>query len=186
MVNIPLDILQAFILTMPAFAANPLAVVTGGHAPMDFGKTFPDGRRILGDGKTWSGFIGGSALASILGLLIYLANLLLGSPLVSYGPNLLSAFVLVLSMGISSLAGDAIGSFVKRRIGLERGANASLLDQLPFILFTLAIVAIFFMPFFDAVYGNLIGLVTVVIITPPMHRAVNIIGYKMKRKDVPW
>ncbi len=184
--NIPFEIVQAFVLTLQAYAANPLAVITGGHAPMDFGRNFPDGRRILGKGKTWSGFIGGSLLASVAGIIIYISNLLLGSPMVLYGSGFASAFALVLVMGVSSLSGDAIGSFLKRRIGLESGANASLLDQLPFILFMLLIITVFFTQFSMAVYGNLVGLFTVILITPPMHRAVNIIGFRMRGKDVPW
>ena len=40
----------------PAYIANSVAVLTGGRFPIDQGKNSPDGNRILGDGKTWSGF----------------------------------------------------------------------------------------------------------------------------------
>jgi CDP-2,3-bis-(O-geranylgeranyl)-sn-glycerol synthase len=36
------------------------------------------------------------------------------------------------------------------------------------------------------VYGNIVGIVTVIVVTPPIHRAVNIIGFRMKKKEVPW
>src|SRR2546427_13302198 len=51
----------AFWFLLPAYVANPMAVVSGGGTPMDFGRTLRDGRRLLGDGKTWRGFAGGRA-----------------------------------------------------------------------------------------------------------------------------
>ncbi len=44
----------------PAYLANTIAVLTGGKYPIDQGKLHTDGNRILGDGKTWSGLIGGT------------------------------------------------------------------------------------------------------------------------------
>ena len=41
-------------------------------------------------------------------------------------------------------------------------------------------------PFFMSYYGNIIGAVAILVITPPLHRGVNIIGFAMKKKDVPW
>ncbi|MFG1518945.1 MAG: CDP-2,3-bis-(O-geranylgeranyl)-sn-glycerol synthase [Thermoplasmataceae archaeon] len=184
--NIAFLAIQAFVLTIPAFSANSLAVITGGYGKMDFNRNFIDGKRILGDGKTWSGFIGGSLLASVAGLIIYSLDYIKSGLFYPYGSSISYAFILILSMSFSALVGDAIGSFTKRRIGLNRGANGSLLDQLPFILFTLLILYLFFHSFFTNVYGNIVGLVTVIIVTPPLHRAVNVIGYRMKKKEVPW
>ena len=57
-------ILQAFWIViwimMPAYLANTIAVLTGGKYPIDQGKNYSDGNRILGDGKTWSGLVGGT------------------------------------------------------------------------------------------------------------------------------
>src|SRR2546422_10015344 len=49
------EALLAFWFLLPAYVANPMAVVFGGGTPMDFGRALRDGRRILGDGKTWRG-----------------------------------------------------------------------------------------------------------------------------------
>ena len=184
--NIAFLAFQAFVLTIPAFSANSLAVITGGYGKMDFNRNFVDGKRILGDGKTWSGFFGGSFLATVAGLIIYSFDFLDPGLFYSYGSTFTSGLVLILAMSFSSLTGDAIGSFTKRRMGMSRGANGSLLDQLPFILFTLLIIFLFFHAFFMNVYGNIVGIVTVVVVTPPIHRAVNIIGFRMKKKEVPW
>lgn len=37
-------------------------------------------------------------------------------------------------MAFGALLGDAVGSFLKRRIGLERGAPAPIMDQLDFVI----------------------------------------------------
>jgi len=53
-------ILQALWLILPAYIANASAVLVGGGTPIDFGKNWKDGKRILGDGKTWRGLISGA------------------------------------------------------------------------------------------------------------------------------
>ena len=50
-------ILQALWLILPAYVANASAVLVGGGTPVDFGKNWRDGKRILGDGKTWRGLL---------------------------------------------------------------------------------------------------------------------------------
>src|SRR2546427_10964525 len=50
---------QALWFFLPAYVANPMAVVFGGGAPMGFGRTLRGGRRLLGGGKTWRGVGGG-------------------------------------------------------------------------------------------------------------------------------
>ena len=54
----------------PAYIANSVAVLTGGKYPIDQGKTLSDGNRILGDGKTWSGLLGGTLGGVAFGLLL--------------------------------------------------------------------------------------------------------------------
>jgi len=45
-------ILKTIWLLLPAYTPNNFAVIFGGGTPLDFGKKFIDGRRILGGGKT--------------------------------------------------------------------------------------------------------------------------------------
>lgn len=187
MLNIPESIIAAFVLFIPGFVANPAAVITGGHYPMDGGRNFPDGKRILGDGKTWSGYFGGSLLGVLSGLILMGIFYLLGiTGSVSYGGNIYAILVALFAMSFGSLTGDVTGSFIKRRIGIKRGGKGSLLDQWPFVLVSFLFLFIFSRGFFMAYYGNIIGALTILLITPPLHRAVNIIGFKMKKKDVPW
>ena len=187
MVNVLLIILESIILFLPAFAANPAAVITGGYVKVDFGRNFIDGRRILGDGKTWSGLIGGSLLGVVLGLIIYFIISLFHITLIgNYGTSLVEALSVLLPMSFGSLLGDIAGSFVKRRLNMKRGQKGFLLDQWPFVLMSFLFVFIFSRGFFMEYYGNFIGIVVILALTPPLHRAVNIIGYKMNKKDVPW
>ncbi len=88
------------------------------------------------------------------------------------------------SLSFGSLTGDVIGSFIKRRIGIERGGKGFLLDQWPFVLVALLLLFVFSRHFFSIVYMNFLAIPELLIVTPPLHRAVNIIGYKMKKKDV--
>lgn len=179
-------ILQGFILFLPAMAANSLAVVTGGIGRMDFGRSLRDGRRIFGDGKSWSGFLGGITLSIVFGYIILGTDFLLKYPLYPYGYGLFYPMADIAPMCVGSMTGDLTGSFIKRRIGIPSGGNAHLLDQIPFALMSFLFIFVFDPSFFYAVYYNFFAIPFILIVTPPIHRAVNIIGYKMNRKSVPW
>src|SRR3989449_7533318 len=60
---------QALWFFLPAFVANPMAVVFGGGTPIDFGRILGDRERLFGDGKTWRGPAGGTLFGAVLGLL---------------------------------------------------------------------------------------------------------------------
>lgn len=186
MADILYYILIAFILFLPSFVANPAAVITKGKVKMDFGRNFSDGRRILGDGKSWGGYFGGSLIGTVVGLAIYIPLSYAGVFGSSFPGNFLMILGVSLSLSFGSLTGDALGSFTKRRLGMKSGHNAFLLDQLPFVLMSFLFVYIVSGAFFMQFYGNITGILTILLITPPLHRAINIIGYRINRKDVPW
>src|SRR5207244_430395 len=125
---------QALWFFLPAFIANPMAVVFGGGSPIDGGRSLSDGQRIFGDGKTWRGLIGGTFSGAVLGLLLSLPFDLLGSSSSwSYGsPTVAFASSAVLALG--ALLGDLVGAFVKRRMHLPRGAKESGLDKYDFVV----------------------------------------------------
>lgn len=82
-----------------------------------------------------------------------------------------------------------MGSFVKRRLNLERGAKAPILDQYDFLIGAFLLTGLLFPDWVYAQYlqgGQLLALLFLLLITPVLHRVVNIIGYKMGQKDVPW
>ncbi len=175
-------------LMLPALIPNPAAVLVGGGTPMDFGRTWR-GRRILGDGKTWRGFIGGATCGMLFGILqIGTARTAELGDAWTFG-EWPSALLVVLCLSVGSMVGDSIGSFVKRRLGVDRGLRAPGLDQYNFVVGAVILLAIFRFDWFDQHYvtGNAIwGLFALLIIVPVLHRGINIIGYKMGKKNVPW
>jgi CDP-2,3-bis-(O-geranylgeranyl)-sn-glycerol synthase len=175
-------------LMLPALIPNSAAVIVGGGTPMDFGRTWR-GRRVLGDGKTWRGFIGGATAGVLFGVLqIALGDTTDLGDAWSFGDRS-SAIVIVLCLGLGSMVGDSMGSFIKRRIGVDRGIKAPGLDQYNFVVGAVVLVMLFRFDWFDLhfIEGNAIwGLVAVLVVVPLLHRGINIIGYKIGKKNVPW
>ena len=187
MSDILITAVSALWLAIPALAANSTAVLFGGGTPIDFGKTLYDGKRILGNGKTWRGLIGGGAAAASIGFIQQMIACFLQTPYIPVFSTEPSAAVgIPIVLGFGALIGDSTGSFVKRRIGIGRGQKAYFLDQMTFMIIALLFVAIAYHGFFVEYFWNITAIVTLFIITPLLHRTVNIIGYKMGYKDVPW
>lgn len=153
---------------LPAYVANATPVILGGGRPIDGGHIFIDGRPIFGPGKTIRGFVSGLVAGFIFGALQGFAT----SQLHFY-----SALGFLLALG--ALTGDLLGSFIKRRVNLDRGAAAPVLDQLGFVVLAL----LFATPVFVPSWGVIL---TILIITPPIHLATNFIGHKLKLKDRPY
>jgi len=181
-------------LMIPAYIANPMAVVFGGGTPIDCGKNFYDGRRILGDGKTIRGLIAGTACGLVAGLI----QIILAPVLSAYGlfgsldifQSSLNAYTfntihVVFLMALGALLGDSAESFIKRRINLKRGAMFPVADQLDFVVGAWILTYILASAWF-IIYFDMRIIVTVLIITPLLHITTNIIGYLLKLKKEPW
>ena len=179
---------QALWFFLPAFVANPFAVVTGGSAPIDGGRSLSDGQRMFGDGKTWRGLVGGTASGAFVGLVLSLPfDVLAPSSSWSFGSPAV-AFVASAVLALGALLGDLAGAFVKRRMHLPRGAKASGLDQYDFVVGALLLsllVPSWSVPRFFSGDG-LLGLLAIIVITPALHRAVNLVGYRIGKKHEPW
>ena len=175
-------------LMLPALVPNSAAVLLGGGRPIDFGKSWR-GRRILGDGKTWRGFTGGAGCGIIVGLMqITAADLGNLGEMWTFG-EWPSALTIVVCLGLGSMLGDSMGSFVKRRLGVGRGKRAPGLDQYNFVIGAVLLVAIFNYSWFQTHYIEGVAiwsLVALLVVVPALHRSINIIGYRLGRKDVPW
>lgn len=181
-------IAQGIWLMFPAFVAGPGAVILGGGAPIDGGRTHKDGRRYLGDGKTWRGLIGGVSFGVFIGLLQMVANSFSEWPEFTFG-GFPSGFLVIFALSFGSLMGDLIGSYLKRRMGIKRGHKAPILDQYDFLIVAVVLVAVLQWSWFFEHYINgyaILGLVAVIVMTPALHRFINVIGYKLGRKEVPW
>lgn len=180
--NLAIEIILSLIMFIPSYIANPVAVVTGGKIIIDGGKTFR-GKRIFGDHKTLSGLIGGILFGFLAGLILQLIGEV-WSPL-KYDSNIVVAMEIIFILSSGSMLGDLIGSFIKRQLGYQPGKEALFLDQYPFALTSLFLLFIFSPNIFIRIFP-LPGVIAILIVTPLLHRAVNIIGFKMKMKDVPY
>ncbi len=181
------EIIATLWLMLPIYLPNPGAVIFGGGTPIDFGKNFVDGKRILGKSKTWRGFIGGSLLGVIIGLVQnYLAYFLPNTWFPYFSKDWISALLLLITMSFSSMLGDSTGSFIKRRLGIDSGGRAFLLDQLMFVIISWLFIFLFFPAWFLEHFWKTVPVLTVFVLTPLIHRGVNIAAYKLGYKDVPW
>ena len=84
------------------------------------------------------------------------------------------------------MTGDALGSFVKRRIGWESGSRALLLDQLPFVLVPVGLGILLFPNPFVAAFVSVWSLFWLLVFTLGLHTLFNWVGYKVGLKKVPW
>ncbi|NPA75040.1 MAG: CDP-2,3-bis-(O-geranylgeranyl)-sn-glycerol synthase [Euryarchaeota archaeon] len=180
-------IISTLWLMIPIYLPNPGAVLFGGGTPMDFGKKFWDGRRVLGKGKTWRGFIGGGFLGFAFGIFQnFIARYLPQAWFPVFAWDWRVAVPLILLMAYSSIFGDSVGSFTKRRLGIQSGGRAFLIDQLMFVVISWLFLYLLFPAWFLAHFWNVVSVATVFILTPFIHRGVNILAYKLGYKDVPW
>lgn len=172
-------------LMLPAYLPNNFAVLFGGGKPLDFGRNFLDGRRILGNGKTFRGTIMGT-LAGVGGGLFLnsIASFWPDLGLPDFGSGYELILVLV-GLSLGAMAGDITASFFKRRMGMERGASLFLVDQLDFVIGSWALTLLLVPLWFSENFTSQIIFI-VLIVTPILHRATNIIGYKIKAKKEPW
>ena len=177
-------------LLLPAYIANAVATLPRGRGPpMDFGRLWTDGRRVLGASKTWSGFL----FAGFFGMPFCLleAWLILIAPpnlqlVPTLAPTVLAAVPLAALLTFGAMAGDALGSFLKRRLGRESGTRTVLLDQMPFVLVPIAIGFALYPALFASVFFHWEAVLWLLVFTLGLHVAFNWIGFKVGLKKVPW
>lgn len=151
---------------LPAYLANAGALAFGGGKPLDSGRNFIDGRRIFGNGVTWRGTI----IGTLIGVLIGLAQGIISG-------NIIQGITLGLFLGGGALIGDASGSFVKRRMKIERGRPTPFLDQLDFAVGSLIFASfVVILPFYMIIF--------ILIITFILHLSANIIAFLLGIKKV--
>ncbi len=82
--------------------------------------------------------------------------------------------------GIGAMSGDLIGSFIKRRKGMEEGSKGGLMDQYLFLIFAFL---------FSVPFGNLPiwqGIVFIFLMTGALHKFTNMVAHRWRIKKVPW
>lgn len=192
MVNPHLEVaIEVLWVLIPMYIASATATIPKGRGPpMDLGRVWRrDGRRVLGPSKTWSGFLFGSLFALPFALLqawLYLIAPPSLQLVPSYGPSALAAVPLAVLLTFGAMTGDALGSFVKRRLGRDSGARTLLIDQLPFVLVPIGLGLLLFPATFVPAFWSLEALGWLLVYTLALHAAFNWVGYWVGLKKVPW
>jgi len=165
---------------LPAYLPNPVAALCGGGTPIDLGRNWSDGHRVLGDGKTYRGLFAGIIAGIAIGAIQIWAAAAYG-----LGDLPRQTLLSVTLLAVGALLGDLVKSFFKRRSGMERGANWPVADQYDLVAGAFVLLLIFDPAWlFSEVTPP--SFVCILILTPLLHRAVNIIGYQFRIKEVPW
>jgi len=180
-----IGILGAVYFMLPAYVANLSGLAFGGGTPVDGGKECKDGRRLIGNGVTWKGFINGTILGTIVGGILGIIGSFYGdlSVLTSgvidlpvYG-SIIGGLTLGFLMAFGALLGDLVGSFIKRRIGLQSGEPAPIMDQLDFVVGALVLSLL-------VVKISWEFFIIIAVLTLILHLGSNMIAYLLGIKDV--
>jgi CDP-2,3-bis-(O-geranylgeranyl)-sn-glycerol synthase len=179
---------NGFWLFIPAMLPNSAAAMVGGGTKIDFGKTWR-GKRIFGDGKTWRGLFGGGLAGVAIGLvLIGISSIWDPVNYWGFGPFWGNVGILF-CLAFGAIVGDLIGAFIKRRLGMERGQKAPILDQYDFVFGAFLITSIFFPSWVYSMFiegWHIAALLFILALMFFIHRIVNILGYKLGFKKEPW
>lgn len=167
---------------LPAYISNSGGLIFGGGKPLDLGKCDSDGIRWIGDGVTWRGLIGGTLLGTIVGAIqgYYGPNLMamfgqyITTPI---AVGLLNGIVIGFLLAFGALIGDALGSFLKRRLGIGRGKPAPILDQIDFLIVALLSCSL-------VVSFDLNFILIAIILTLIIHLLSNTGAYLLGIKDI--
>ncbi len=96
-------------------------------------------------------------------------------------------FLSVTLLATGALLGDLVKSFLKRRLGKERGGESWFLaDQYDLVVGSFLLILIIDPPQWLSWNITLPIAVWIIVMTPLLHRVVNIIGYYIGVKEVPW
>ncbi len=205
----------SLLIIVPAYISNASMVITGGGKPIDGGKYFRDGRRILGDHKTWNGLKGPLYIGIPISFCIFLLFNGLWEPINGiivdattqgqyalydnigifkyyfiggeFPINFLVLIIRIVLASYGAVLGDLIGSFLKRRFDIKSGAPFWIIDQLDFALVALLFVSI---PGFIApnlfLLPDIFIITFLIILTPAVSIIANTVAFVINLKDVPW
>lgn len=182
------DILFALWFFLPAGIANVtpiLAIKVPGlrhwNTPVDLGRYY-NGKRLLGDHKTWRGIITGVLIGTLfIGFQAYLTDQSqwlqdLTNPFVNYDSTSILILGLLLSLG--ALAGDAFKSLLKRQVSVKSGESWFPYDQLDYIIGGL-LLSLLYVSLPISIY------LWVFVVWFGMHLIFSYIGYLLKLKPKP-
>jgi CDP-2,3-bis-(O-geranylgeranyl)-sn-glycerol synthase len=163
-------------LFAPAFIANaaPIPLVS---VPWIARRNAPMWEAGLGSHKTWVGFIGGGIAGMLTAALQYALRGV--PPFASHTfpyLNLTDALLIGGLLGFGALSGDALKSFLKRRLGIRPGGALPVWDGIDHILGSLLFLAPIYVP-------PLYGIFVLLAIGPVLSLAANIFSYTIGWKE---
>lgn len=168
-------LLDLLLFLIPVYVANSSPVVLGGGAPLDLNARLWDNRRALGEGKTIRGFVGGTLAGTVAG------GILAAFYTLPFFPDAASQFIAAFVLSFGTLLGDALGSFIKRRAGVDSG-RPFVLDTIMFLI--VALVLIF--PVASSSLYEPLNLLFFGALTLVLHPMTNMLANKAGLKNVPW
>jgi CDP-2,3-bis-(O-geranylgeranyl)-sn-glycerol synthase len=187
-------VILTFIYAWPAYLANMFPVLWG-KVPgvrklfvlaLDGGKNW-NGKRILGDNKTWGGLISAVIGGAIGGLMSFTFIESLWRQEAFFWQDYLGFLGVGAVLGFGAIMGDVLKSFFKRRVGIASGKPWLFFDQVDFVIG--AWVASWFITGLGYAFspgGTWMFFVVALIITPLLHLLSNVIAYKLGLKKVWW
>lgn len=169
------DLLILIVFLIPVYVANAVPVLLGGGTPLDLGKKFVDGERVFGESKTIRGFVAGVAGGTVVAGAIATAYVL------PFFPDAGTQFLAGGMMSLGTMIGDALGSFVKRRMKVGPG-KPFFLDSVMFIVVSLILAY----PFITGTLYDPANIAFIVILTVVLHPLTNYLANLTGLKKVPW
>jgi CDP-2,3-bis-(O-geranylgeranyl)-sn-glycerol synthase len=162
-------VIRLVYVLLPAYVANMAAP----FAKFWPGWNRPISRRWLGAHKTVVGFLLGVLAAALTS---YVQSHIWWSPLRVETANWL---VLGCAQGVGAMTGDAVKSFLKRRVGIAPGGRWIPADQIDFIVGALLVSSRWLRP-------GVLDVVLVLIFTVVAHITVNHLAFGLGIRDTKW
>ncbi|MDP3742035.1 MAG: CDP-archaeol synthase, partial [Candidatus Micrarchaeota archaeon] len=97
--------------------------------------------------------------------------------------SLVEKIILSFLLSFGALLGDSIGSFIKRRRGMESGRESLVTDKVWFLVVSLIVA---FPVYSGRINLELVDVVFLFVLTFFLHIAFNRIAHFLKLKKVPW
>jgi CDP-2,3-bis-(O-geranylgeranyl)-sn-glycerol synthase len=136
------------------------------------------GKRILGDGKTWRGVVAGILLSGVVGYIWGVIQVQFFSSYKEFWDvvwRIILYTAVAAYFGFFALFGDAVKSFAKRQVGIERGKSWIPFDQTDWIIGILLGALLL-----GKLRAELLLLLPVGLI---LHLGIKYIGHKLKIDD---
>lgn len=169
--------LSAIYWFLPAYVAN-MAPVIAAKLKLPLGT--PISFKWLGEHKTWRGIYAayiGALL--ILWLQWWLQGLGLMTKYTFLDYQSINLWGYAVLFGLGAIVGDALKSFIKRRLNKPPGTAWVPFDQLDFVVGAIVAVSPWFWPGWPVV-------IVLMLLSPILHLLVNVIGYWLGFKKVWW